>query len=250
MRINIVAESHDWILKRAAQELVPIGATLNQPEGEADIDYYLPYLLVKQKNANIQVGLYTHLEVAKDEGSQKKAARFFSSRALFDHHVAISRQTAALVPTENVIRLGSQFSKPIVFGVCGKVHASGRKNESFVSRLVAAGFRFRAWGHGWPCEVVSSEMSHLRAFYESIDYLVVTSGVEGGPVPALEALSLGVPVIAPDVGWCWDYPVIRYERNNYESLLSVIRGLTNVPTWETWREEHRKLFERIANEKG
>ncbi len=248
MRVNVIAEAHDWILRRAAQELLPIGATLNRPEGEADVDYYMPYLLAKQKNANIQVGLYTHLETSKDEGSLKKAARFFSSRALFDHHIAISRQTAALVPTENVIHLGSQFSKPIVFGVCGKVHASGRKNEHFVLRLVDAGFRFRAWGHGWPCEIISCEVSQLRAFYESIDYLVVTAGIEGGPVPALEALSLGVPVIAPDVGWCWDYPVIRYERNSYESLLSVIRRLASVPTWETWREKHRKFFEGILHE--
>ena len=58
----------------------------------------------------------------------------------------------------------------------------------------------------------------LLEFYNSIDYLLVISKVEGGPVPVLESFLLNKPVIAPDVGWCWDFP-IEYEDVSFKKKL-------------------------------
>src|SRR5690606_27066137 len=90
------------------------------------------------------------------------------------------------------------------------------------------------------------QSSSLEEFYDSIDYLVVTSLEEGGPIPVIEAISRGVPVIAPDVGWCWEFPVIRYERGSWPWLFSVLSALTNPPTWQEWAEEHSRLFSQIS----
>ena len=47
----------------------------------------------------------------------------------------------------------------------------------------------------------SEGYASYSAFYESLDYLLVPSLWEGGPMAVPEALACGVPVIAADVGW-------------------------------------------------
>ena len=63
----------------------------------------------------------------------------------------------------------------------------------------------------------------MPAFYDSIDYLVILSNKEGGPMPVKEAILRRIPVIAPNVGWCWEYPCIRYE--GIKELEQIVRKL-------------------------
>jgi glycosyltransferase involved in cell wall biosynthesis len=109
--------------------------------------------------------------------------------------------------------------------------------------MVDSGFDVRAWGHGWPCRTAFNSWDELPQFYKLIDYLVVTSNIEGGPVPVIDAIRAGVPVIAPDVGWCWEYPVIRYMKGSWKNLYEVLSKLTKPPTWKDWIEGHKKMFE-------
>jgi len=84
----------------------------------------------------------------------------------------------------------------------------------------------------------------MPGYYDGLDYLVVISENEGGPKPVVEALARGVPVIAPDVGYCWDFPVLRYRTK--DGLLDIVRRLA-VPR-DAWAataqhvmETHREL---------
>jgi hypothetical protein len=63
----------------------------------------------------------------------------------------------------------------------------------------------------------------MPSFYDGIDYLVVLADNEGGPQSVLEALARGKPVIAPNVGYCWEYPVLRYITK--DKLLDIVWGL-------------------------
>lgn len=243
MRVNIVTERGDWILNRCARELadrIP-GVTVNGPE--AGWTYYMPaYSWCKPDQIGPRaIGLWTH----------PTKERFDAYCGKFVANVAMNRTVGLELADRGcpvvVIRPGSSVArKPIRFGVCGRTYPSGRKGEHLVREMVKAGFDVIGHGPGWPCP--PSHAPCAEDFYDSIDYLVVTSTEEGGPVPVIEAISRGVPVIAPDVGWCWEFPVIRYERGSWDSLRSVLRGLTDPPTWERWAEDHAALFARIQQE--
>ncbi len=247
MRINVVAKL-GWILERLARELEPIGATVNcgqrdrRTDPTADLHYYMPARdVMKYPTPGLAVGLYTH------GGSAFDIIDRFAACVTMNVAMA-ERLREAGAQRVVTIRPGTEPPpRPIVFGVCGRVYGKGRKGEALVRSAVADGFKF------WACTDYRSRtrrplcrITHpveARAeFYELIDYLVVTSLDEGGPMPVLEAIAHGVPVIAPDVGWCFEFPVIRYERGNWESLRGVLRGLTRPPSWGAWAEEHRALF--------
>ena len=73
----------------------------------------------------------------------------------------------------------------------------------------------------------------LPSLYSELDYLAVPSPIEGGPVPLLEALASGCPVIAPtDIGLVEDFhiPFVREtprSQTGVESLLQEKLRLRN-----------------------
>lgn len=256
MRINVVTKT-GWILERLARELaerVP-GITINAGGREraidprADFNYYLPAKdLRKFPPEGAAIGFYTH------------GANAFDLIPRFAACVAMNRRMGAELEARGagrveVIRPGTDAPpRPILFGVIGRTYNDGRKGQELVRRAVADGFRFVACGAGpaarvraatrgqWPCSTPYT-VATRDAFYSAIDYLVITSTEEGGPMPVLEAIARGVPVIAPNVGWCWEFPGIRYEpAGEYSALRQVLAQLTAPPSWEQWGEAHARLF--------
>ena len=57
---------------------------------------------------------------------------------------------------------------------------------------------------------------------------------------------MGVPVIAPNVGWCWEYPVIRY--SNKRELFKIIKTLCSfVNVEEVWAKSSQELLKILKN---
>lgn len=239
MQVNIVTEQPGWILHRCAQELADRlpNVTVNGNH-LAGLNYYMPaYCWTKPDAKDPAIGLFTHPTPARLDA--------FTPR--YRAHVAMNQRVAQQLRDRGadpvVIRPGaSAAARPLTFGVCGRVYTTGRKGEHLVGQMANAGHRVLAWGSGWPCRTLGDALSTLPSFYEQIDYLVVTSTEEGGPMPVVDALAYGVPVIAPDVGWCWEFPVIRYARGSWSSLASVLQRLTCPPTWQAWADAHAALF--------
>ncbi len=255
MRINVVTKP-GWILERLARELRERvrGVRINAGRGEraidpvADFNYYLPAKdFRKYPTAGKAIGFYTHGDAAFD-----LIPRF--SVCLAMNRTMGARLEALGAGDVQIIRPGTDAPpRPIVFGVIGRTYNDGRKGEALVAAAVADGFRFVACGSGgpraramtrgqWPCSTPYT-IDTREDFYAAIDYLVVTSTAEGGPMPVIEALARGVPVIAPNVGWAWEFPVIRYEpAGEYSALRQVLEQLTAPPSWEQWGEAHARLF--------
>lgn len=248
MRVNLITET-SWILGRCAKELHNrLGWSINSKE-PADVDYHLPYWrgINLDRDPGIRVGFFTH--------------GFNRARSLvgkFDAVVCMNLEMLQITTVENGIgcRRPAAIVLPgvdaparmPVFGVAGRTYSDGRKGQDLVRKAVNEGYDFLSLGPGpWPCESAGADPTRntFLGFWNKIDYFVVTSTDEGGPIPALEAIAHRVPVIAPDVGFCWELPVIRYECGNWESLKAVLHDLTITPTWAEWAEQHGRFFEGI-----
>jgi glycosyltransferase involved in cell wall biosynthesis len=132
-----------------------------------------------------------------------------------------------------------------VFGVAGSTKGDGRKGEALVAQMVRHGYKVRAWGSGWPCEIVANQIQHLPAFYRGLDYYVVTSSDEGGCTPIIEAMAMKIPVISPRIGFAISRPVIAYNAGDWESLHRILRDLTEHRTYEDWAADHARYFLRM-----
>ena len=257
LSVNIVFKGH-WILERLATELLAIpGVELNTsgwPPREAtshDVLYCLPGANIRHfptpPQNPIRIGFFTHGRSRTEDWWHR-----------YNVHLAMNQTMAKMLftlgaPDPRVIYPGTDIPyRPITFGVnCRAVEGAkpkGRKGLDIVKAAVAAGYSFVGCSpdpqNVWPCPI-THHPENRRDFYSKIDYLVVTSREEGGPMVVPEALAHGVPVIAPNVGWCWEFPsVIRYEAGA-EGLLTILKAVTSVPTWPAWVQSHRELLAEL-----
>lgn len=172
---------------------------------------------------------FTHLEPAWQKKFDEVASKI-------DYAVCLNKTIKKYLEDKGVkteiIRHGHdpRIKKEPVFGWCGRVYKSGRKGEDLIEKIGG---------------VIQGNFENAVEFYKKIDYLIIPSRIEGGPVPLIDAISAGVPVIAREgLGWCDEFPCIRYKDD--EDILRVINQLRNPPTWEEWKEKHRKLFDEIS----
>jgi predicted O-methyltransferase YrrM len=169
-------------------------------------------------------------------------------------------------------------NKILVAGFSGYTYGNGRKGEELARKLFArkrppgggSNVTWRASGRGWPVKTTRYLWAQMPAFYQSLDVLVVTALVEGVPMPALEALSCGVSLVAPrGVGLLDELPdtpgIHRYERGNagdlaraFDEALALrpdvdreaLRAVTEPYTAEAWCEGHRRAFAALLDGGG
>ena len=202
--LNVVAKSDGWVLGWVADKLAR-GLGCEQREGAVQngTNIYVPYYFLHQKTSR-DIALFTHYSVPEI---------WDQAVSLADVCVAMSHKTAEYLPAEKTVVLeippDPQFRKDkIVLGVSGRDYAQygdQRKRTRWIEkirRMPGVEIRFTGGNLKW---------EEMPDWYRGIDYLLVTSDNEGGPMGVVEAIAAGKPVIAPNVGWAWDYPVIRYE---------------------------------------
>lgn len=233
MRINIVTEaSPGWVLRKISETvkgyMPDTYITEYAPDGKGDINLYINYALFKHKTNKIDVGWFTHKE---SDGKFDKIAKEV------DYCIAMSNKTGKLLPSNKTTVIEPcadfQFYKDkLVLGCVGRTYPSGRKKFNLIEDIESIeGVEVRVTNG----KVVWDKMSD---FYKGIDYLLILSTNEGGPMPVLEAIAYGKPVIAPDVGWCWEYPVIRY--NSIDELKKIINKL--IYPKDCWKVSTMKTY--------
>jgi len=244
VKINIVTEpAPGWVLRMIAENwadhLPDCSITSMAPDTRADINFYVNWDIYKESSAGIDVGYFTHREL-----NDKAAGERFDIKARqMDYCIGMCDNTLNQLPLgkSSIIKpgIGSQYKgvkSCITFGVVGRAYDSGRKQFKIINEL-----------KGIPSAriyITNGKLTddQMPGFYEDIDYLLVLSNNEGGPLPVLEAISNGVPVIAPNVGWCWDYPVIKYEGiNDLRKIITVLSSQTD--TEKVWIYSSNKLLE-------
>ena len=272
IRLRIVTEKEGWIMHRKGKEIADRiqNSRINSDYPEANIHYYINYgYFNKKPSSGICVANFTHFD------PDKLADKWTSTAHAVDHCTAVSEEAAnnlisVGIPEDKItiIRVGADrsFTPKMVLGLCGRVYPGGRKGEHLVEELLEdkelmKNLSIVASNSTWPCPVIDTSSS--AQFYSCIDFLLITSLLEGGPVPFMEALAMGKLSIAPSIGVIGEFPHIDYEVGNINSLKKAISktksqflqerlrisSFMEGYNWETWALQHARLFARLLNNK-
>jgi hypothetical protein len=207
-------------MARNFAEYVPYATVSHRPDPES-CNVYFPYYLYQPTARDIC--LFTHREDEKqDVNAAMKAGWFDKTAEAADHCWAMSEHTAKFLPPEKTTVIKPPpdpvfMGRRLVLGFSGIPQPFGRKNFEWIDELQKIPGVMCRWTMG------KLEQKAMPDFYHGIDYLVIVSNNEGGPMPVVEALACGTPVIAPNVGWAWDYPVLHYE--DFYDLTRIIEGM-------------------------
>lgn len=271
LRVRIVTEKPGWIMHRKAEEIAKRlpNAVINEEYPDANIHYYINYGYFNKRPASgVVIANYTHYDPDKLNDKWESVAREV------DHCTAVANTAAEDVkrfgiPEEKitVIPVGADksFKPKMTLGLVGRVYPGGRKGEHLVHALLEdealmENLQIVALNDSWG--VPTWKFDDMADFYRSIDYLLIPSLYEGGPVPFMEALACGTMAIAPAIGVVPDFPHIEYKWNDIDSMKNTILNLKNEflerkhrvshtiepYNWDTWALKHIALFHRLLDE--
>jgi len=286
MKVLIVRPNSGWILDKIAENIVKINKKLNtgvemklsvnpSSSPRIDINYYMDvYNCYRYKSANKDVGWLN----AFHQGFNPQRAMnldfiVFQNKKYQKKMIQLGypkEKTKVIYPG---IFLNDFPLKKISIGIFQRgVHRD--KGHDFMLRLPhiidLRNFKFWFVGKGWN-DVVNyywrkgiesyyrfeENYSMYSYYYDQIDYLLIPSLIEGGPMCLLEALAKGIPIIASKVGMVEDFDVeYTFEPGNALELAEIlmklegkrlkIREKVKDLTWENHVKELIKVFEKVV----
>jgi len=285
LNINIVwpTPDGDRILDRLAKMLAEhTGWPLNpRPVERVDLNYDMSYIDLAQRFTDWRrspwAAYFSHYE------PDTPYKRFWWETALpltkiqtvtADQYGAmIPHPVKVIAPVDPIFEIRDRIQSRIkTIGVVGFVEKTDRKGAGLVARLAQNldTAEIVASGDGWPAKHINRSLSGMPDFYRKLDLYLCTSLIEGVPMPPLEALASGIPVVIPrGVGMLDELPEIqgiyRFECGNYEDLLKIIQDALKFEhkpeqreelrasvanyTPEAWATSHIKGFERALEGK-
>jgi glycosyltransferase involved in cell wall biosynthesis len=240
MRINIVTTDERWVLRNIAENYAKYlpNCTISyfEPDPDAEVNFYICYGLWKGKTSTKDVVYFTHREL-QNKGLQDL---FDKASRECDFGVSMCEITTEFLDKSKTITshpgVDQLFHRGnIVLGVAGREYVTGRKRFEWIEKLKQIEGIEIKFANG------NYSLDQMPEFYKSIDYLLVLSDNEGGPLPLYEALSMGVPVISSRVGGAPHYTVHLYD--SYEELEGLIKGLVVRP--DKYKIEAERLLEKL-----
>jgi hypothetical protein len=273
IKLRVVTEKPGWIMHRKGLEICKRleNAKINEDFPDANIHYYINYgYFNKRPLSGIVVANFTHFDPNLHAEKWEQVAKEV------DHCIAVSEEAANNLKRFgisdqkiSVIKVGADVSfKPIMtLGLVGRVYPGGRKGEDLVKKILSdkdlmSNLKIISMNSDWGVNVVNFEDS--ADFYRAIDYLLIPSLIEGGPVPFMEALACGTLSIAPPIGVIPEFPHIEYRTGDFDSLKSAITEAKNyylegkvrianhmtAYNWNTWANEHISIFKKLLGKRS
>ena len=261
--VNIVTSDRGWILERLASEItsrLDYVRHTDVPDPAADINYYITYSCWSGRVSRIEMAWFAHLEPA---GEARE--RFFEVASAMDHCLTQARLYENLLRDYGVAGVSTippgvdldLFTPRLKIGVVGRAYHTGRKGEHLVGQLVdMPGIDWHFTGTGWPGPALELPDEDMPKFYRDMDYILVPSLYEGGPMCVVEALASGTEVISSPVGWVPDFPHIGFETGNVDDLRRVLLELCAKKnrlretvlgrTWDAWAAGHHAVFQDLV----
>lgn len=263
MKVNIIYPSHKktWILQRMAKKLensLDYVVTNHQNKDDFDINYYINYALFREKSKNVDMAYFTHIE---QNIIQKN--RFFKIAKTVDYSVCLSKLYLNALKEkgiENIVQIVpgvdlNHFNPKLVLGFVGRypnLRYKNRKGKKLLDETSRLSFV--------DVKRTEGELSFgsLPDFYRGLDYVLITSKYEGGPMCLIEGLACGIPIIAPeDIGLVPEFEngIYKYKTSDFNSLKNILYKLYNKKeelanevsnlTWTNFIRKHDLLFNTI-----
>lgn len=241
-----------WVLQKIGKILTD--SDINSDE---DITYYINWVYWKHYNdcqkSNIDIVFFTHFD--NDDTSILNSADYIFCMSEHGKLELLKRAIA-----ESKIRvidgLGlSVDSRKIRLGIAGRPYKTGRKGERILSKLYQELdkdiFEFvfeRNWNLGFG--KISND------FFNDIDYLLVTSIIEGGSMDMLNAKALNIPIISRDIGFIYtlkDTDDFIFEDDSkllgilkyLEVKVKLRKRLLEKYTWDNFVNWHKREIQKI-----
>jgi hypothetical protein len=283
MRIHLVwlYPDGDKILDRLARYLTDgNGWSLSdRPEGRAELNYSLVYVDFAQRFSDWRktpwAAYFSHFE---PDVPYKKFWWEMASPLVRIKTVTAAQYGAILPghvvkvtpPVDPMFEIRDRKANKVPrIGVSGFVAPGGRKGERLVAQLAGdleGQEEVVASGQGWPARKVNDKLSGLPGFYNSLDLYLCTSLIEGIPMPPLEALACGIPVVIPEgVGMLDELTgpgIYRYQVGDYAGLKQAaelalaersaldreaLRRVGSGFTPAAWCRSHQEGFEQVLS---
>lgn len=222
--------------------------------GPQQINYFINYAVARRKTAKLDAAWFTHPE---DDGQFWRIGQFMDlALCNCDQYrqrlAAMGRRAVTIIPG-----VDKTFVPKLVLGFVGRFSTYGmRKGADLLQQVNGLDFVQLAVTNG------RVPPENLPTFYRSLDYVLVTSRYEGGPMCLLEGLACGKKVICPpDVGFADRFAdgVIPYKNGDFASLAQVlhalyeeklkISALVQPYDWDLWAQEHQRQFDALLGEK-
>jgi glycosyltransferase involved in cell wall biosynthesis len=270
MRVQVVHSGNAWILRRLARYLVD---GLPYVQGKAwrasaleqfDLTYYVNYqlcrrprhplrrrVLWRKARSRLVGGFFPHREDGDEE--------FDTIARQLDFCVAPSARYADYIrercnPQAHLIYHGielERFQPKLRLGFIGRQYKTGRKGQDLLRSVAELPYVELLCTDG----KLSDE--EIPGFYQRIDFVLITSSIEGGPLCFQEGLASGKEIISTDVGMVSEFrdaPGVHvfHDRNELLRLLEQklaerlrLRASVQEFSVDYWVREHDKLFRRL-----
>jgi len=246
MKVNIVEMYHSEAMLRIVRPLVEyrpgwVDLTISEiPDPDADVNIHIPWhILVDSPKNNLDIILFTHVNPGVEGKLKLAAAKADHIFAMSKHGIHTLRQNG-IQNSVSIITpdVEGYIPRKIKVGIVGTEQPNGRKRSWLLAELAwnynLDPFHFVILGKNWDgvipyvsnlgvsVENIKSVDSNYN-FYHGIDLLLCTGFVEGGPLPLIEALACGVPVLSPPYGYALDYLPPESIYNSIEELSMCLK---------------------------
>lgn len=268
MRVNVVTVKSGWILQKIAERIVAAAPSNTEfllshsPRKDVDINFYVDMQNCYRGKSKVKdVGFFTHLDRDSTDHLLKNK-HWLTCDYIIHMNKRYLDKFSEYYPRERMAVLKSievmpRFDlKKIRLGIMQRGGFEG-KGHNFMLRMAKyeflKNFEFVFCGKDWDevidlysskgikCYTEDENYENYPKVYDFIDYLLIPSLWEGGPMAVPEALAKGVPIISSNVGWVPEFGVeYMYEPDNEQGLLDILKKIHEPLT------ERRKKIENFS----
>ena len=253
MKINVVTVNSGWILQKIAERIVLEGQKLghefilsHNSMNNVDCNFYVDIQnCYHGKTNSLDIGLFTHMDgdnintVNRNCLSLNHIIHMCTRYYTKFKTIYPENKMSVLYPSEVNSRF-TNYKPQIGIFQRGKYEGKGYYFMlNLIKNPIIKNFKFKFIGKDWEGVVkelqtmgvevdyhTSEDYNEYENHYHDVDYVLIPSLWEGGPMSLIEGLACGKPIISSNVGMVGDFDVdYVYEPNDIDGLIGILNSI-------------------------